>query len=486
MGRRRLRPGVDLDDKEKTLEPEKPAYSNPLARSATTHHLLNDKSSALGSSTSSGSSSTSKKERTPYRLHRNYSDRTTSGSTYKYRPELSVLHGNTSSTKPKTNYYDPTLTSSALTSSRHKDSLYDPYSSRMPNRYDYTANDYKHDYKSDYKPDYKSNYKNDYKNDYKSDYKNDYKSDYLNDYKSDYLVPSSSRNFARGKENTYKSKYDPSALYAELTSNDRPQPENRERDRKRTQKAYRRTATAHDTRHPTTFRDYNDDTLTASTSGLSSNDLPSSGVSSTSSSVNPSRYAQRRSLGGLQRSQTQKFFDSEDDSAYRSLNDYDANNNHVDYDDDMKTEAMKEREARRKEIQGLIMKYAQIDDVYNRATEKDAVNSNAGSSNVNSGILDYKPTNDVASRNHNALGLGLDLGPTPRTTATTNKQSLLPLAKTQSVASMSMARSRIPNPYSSLVRKKLNFMFLVVFVFSLFFRFHIHVQTRIILLKSYA
>lgn len=323
LGRRRrnkeAKPETVDEDRDKTLEPEKPlaSLSNPLARSATT--IL----------TSGGST---KKERTPYRLHRNYSDRkpTASGlSTAAYtssrsRPELSLLHSSTSAAIPKSNHYDTDA-----------DALYsDPYAgaygysgaynSRLPvstaSRYDY-------------------------------------------DHLGLSNGPSTSRYYDgrdRDKENTYKSKYDPSRLYAELNNNKNDNEAdatafNRgdERDRsKRFQKAYRRTATAHDTRPSasSTYRAYGDD-----------------------AGPMTSRYAPRKSLGsGYQRSQTQKFFDSEKSSALRSLND--ANNNYVDDDggvDEIKTEAMREREARRKEIQGLIAKYAQIDDVYHRAIDNE-------------------------------------------------------------------------------------------------------------------
>lgn len=414
LGRRRRKdaqPEQTVDDRDKTLEPEKASLglSNPLARSATT--IL----------------SSTKKERTPYRTHRNYSDRkpTASGigsSAYtstKSRPELSLLHSSASSAAiPKSSYYETPVS----------DSLYDPYggaygyssayNSRLPTS---TANRY-------------------------------------NDY--DHLGTSNGRGTygyydGRDKENTFKSKYEPSRLYAELNNNGGDTTFSRGGDRerpKRFQKAYRRTATAHDTRPTaTSYLDYDDDV-----------------VATTASST--SRYAPRKSLGAYQRSQTQQFFDSEKSSVLRSLHN-DVNNNNVDAygggggggGDDIKTEAMKEREARRKEIQGLIAKYAQIDDVYNRAIDTEPTNNN--NNNHNSEIIAATPAKtahnssrsrlfeceatDIENSVNGALGLGLSA----YGTAHQPHSSFVPLAKTQSVATMSSVyRTRIPKTFSTFVR----------------------------------
>lgn len=408
LGRRRrkdVQPETTADDRDKTIEPERPVtgFATPLTRSATT--IL----SSTGSAT--------KKERTPYRLHRNYSDRkpTTSGaatSAYassKSRPELSLLHSSTNAAIPKSSYYDKPAS----------DSLYDPYggaygyssaySSRLPASSTSRHNDYDHLGLSNGPGTY------------------------------GYYE-------GRDKENTFKSKYEPSRLYAELNSNgvDTTFTRGDDRDRsKRFQKAYRRTATAHDNRPmASSFRDYDDD------------DAPAT-----------SRYAPRKSLSAYQRSQTQKFFDSEKSSVLRSLHN-DANNNNVDAygaGDEFKTEATKEREARRKEIQGLIAKYAQIDDVYNRAIDNEPANDSAAmpvTSAASSGstvghnsrgrLFESKAT-DIDNSVNGALGLGLSAY------GTTHQphSSFLPLSKTQSVATMSSVnRSRIPKTFSTFVRRR--------------------------------
>lgn len=399
LGRRRRKetqPETTADDRDKTLEPEKPTsgFSNPLARSATT--ILSSTSSA-------------KKERTPYRLHRNYSDRkpTTSGvaaSAYassKSRPELSLLHSSTSAAIPKSSYYETPAS----------ESLYDPYGG---------AYGYSSAYTSRLPTSTASRY-------------NDYDHYGLSNGPGTYGYYEGRD---RDKENTFKSKYEPSRLYAELNNNAAESTFSRgdDRDRsKRYQKAYRRTATAHDSRPMvSSYRDYEDET-------------PST-----------SRYAPRKSLGGYQRSQTQKFFDSEKTSVLRSLHN-DANNNNVDgygADDEIKTEAMKEREARRKEIQGLIAKYAQIDDVYNRAIDNEPTNNNnhdaAITSTVHTGrsrLFESKAT-DIDNNMNGALGLGLSAYGTHQP-----HSSFLPLSKTQSVATMSSVnRSRIPKTFSTFVR----------------------------------
>lgn len=398
------------DDRDKTLEPDKPVtgFSSPLARSATT--IL---------------SSTTKKERTPYRLHRNYSDRkpTTGGvasSAYassKSRPELSLLHSSTSAAIPKSSYYETPAS----------ESLYDPYGG---------AYGYSSAYSSRLPASTASRRYNDY----------------------DHLGLSNGPGTygyyeGRDKENTFKSKYEPSRLYAELNNNtgDTTFSRGDDRDRsKRFQKAYRRTATAaHDSRPmaSSSYRgDYDDDVASSS-----------------------SRYGPRKSLGGgYQRSQTQKFFDSEKSSVLRSLHN-DANNNNVDgygVADEMKTEAMKEREARRKEIQGLIAKYAQIDDVYNRAIDNEPMTNHhndsggaivaatpiAASSTAHTSrarLFESKAT-DIDNSVNGALGLGLSAYGTPHQP----HSSFLPLSKTQSVATMSSVnRSRIPKTFSTFVRE---------------------------------
>lgn len=414
LGRRRrkdVQPETTADDRDKTIEPERPVtgFATPLTRSATT--IL------------SSTVSTTKKERTPYRLHRNYSDRkpTTSGTataaytSNKSRPELSLLHSSTSAAIPKSSYYDTPASESLYDQYGGAYGYSSAYSSRLPASTTSRHNDYDHLGLSNGPGTY------------------------------GYYE-------GRDKENTFKSKYEPSRLYAELNNNGVDTTFNRgdDRDRsKRFQKAYRRTATAHDTRPmASTFRDYDDDIASAT-----------------------SRYAPRKSLSGYQRSQTQKFFDSEKSSVLRSLHN-DANNNNVDgygASDDIKTEAMREREARRKEIQGLIAKYAQIDDVYHRAIDNEPANNNidsagaatsAASSTVvhnSRGRLFESKATDIENSVNGALGLGLSAYGTPHQLHQPHQphSSFLPLSKTQSVATMSSVnRSRIPKTFSTFVRRR--------------------------------
>lgn len=447
LGRRRRKEQQqrEQEDRDKTLEPDKAGFATPLARSATT--ILSPSSSGGSSASSTGPP---KKERTPYRLHRNYSDRkpttsslasaggsassssSSSSSGYKSRPDLSLLqHSATSSSiaVPKSSYYESPIM-------RHKDSLYDAYSSRVPASSRY--NDYDHYPLS-------------------SSGGSTSSSGHTHGYYE-----------GRDKENTFKSKYDPGRLYAELTNEKFAG----DRNISRYPKSYRRTAT-------TNFSNYDDDLhhnlTTPSTAGSYS------GRNVTSSS----RYAPRKSTG-YQRSQTQKFFDSENSSVLRSLND--ANNNTIDLyggngfadEDAIKSEAVKEREARRKEIQGLIAKYAQIDDVYHRAIDNEApaqstaplsqaahrtsitADYNDPNNNHLSSVLFHGKTADLLASQNEAAAAALGLSyPYAQTSS---KTSFLPLSKTQSVSSMSsMNRSRIPKTYTSFVRARK-----VLFLFSVF------------------
>lgn len=377
LGRRRRKEHQETEDRDKTLEPDKIPLT-PLQRSATT---------ILGAS-----GSVVKKESTPYRLNRNYTDKNQALSTRNYKPrsDLNVLqHSATSALAiPKTNYYD----TQAL---RHKDSVYDIYGTRLLN----------------------SNRYNDY--------------DHLN------LNTKATYYEGREKENTFKSKYEPSRLYAELNNNETF---NRDRNIPKYQKGYRRNAT-------TNLSNYNDDFLNTPSTSTSSGYIDQGMISS-------SHYCPDRKLG-YHRSQTQKFFDSEKSSVLRSLYDDKANEN-----DSIKSEAVKEREARRKEIQGLIAKYAQIDDVFLRATDNDTVFDDKGNSrksfnnehNIppNGSALDGRTTD--LSNDSVATSLGLSLGPYSYAQPS-NKSSFLPLSKTQSVSSMSSVnRIRIPKTLSTFVR----------------------------------
>lgn len=393
LGRRRRKEQQEQDDRDKTLEPDKMSFA-PLARSATT--IL---------------SSTSKKESTPYRLNRNYSDRkptissTSAASTYKPRTDFNLLQHSTSSATaiPKSSYYESPIM-------RHKDTVYDIYGTRIPNtsRYDYDSN--------------------------------------LN------TSTGGSYGYYEGrdkdKENTFKSKYEPSRLYAELNNNE---PFSRDRNVPRYQRGYRKTATT----HLTNFDDDLD--IPSTSSGCSERNMNST-----------SRYAPRKSLGGYQRSQTQKFFDSEKSSVLRTLTD----SNKID-DEPIRSEAIREREARRKEIQGLIAKYAQIDDVYLRAIDNDVASNDVRNSIIttndyndlnstirsNGNVLDSRPTDLYSSSAAAAAALGL--GPSYPYAQTPVKSSFLALSKTQSVSSMSSAnRTRIPKTLSTFVRWNMKRMFI--------------------------
>lgn len=239
----------------------------------------------------------------------------------------------------------------------------------------------------------------------------------------------------RDKENTFKSKYEPSRLYAELNNNEIF---SRDRNIPRFQKDYRRTAT-------TNFNNYSDSFL----------DTPSTSTGYRGRNmISANRYAPDKSVD-CHRSQTKKFFDSEKSSVLRNLND----------EEPIKSEAVKEREARRKEIQGLIAKYAQIDDIFLRAIDSDnaTTNTNNGRSSINNdcnilniarptgSILD-DTTSDSLLNNNIAAAAGYGPYPYPQTS---RKTSYLPLSKTQSVSSMSsVSRTRIPKTLSTFVRER--------------------------------
>lgn len=414
LGRRRKKEQQEQEDRDKTLEPDKTSTFNPLMKSATT---------IMGA--------ISKKERTPYRLNRNYSDRrpiastsSTTTTNYKPRTDLSSTQHNASSSAaviPKSSYYEsPSL--------RHKDSYYDVYNSRLPT----------------------------------SSRHNDY--DHLG------LNTSSGSSYGyyegRDKENTYKSKYEPSRLYAE--SNNSSDTFSRDRNALHYPKSYRRTAT-------TNYKNYHDDLL----------DTPSTSSAYSSRNISSaSRYAPRKSIG-YHRSQTQKFFDSEKSSVHRSVND--RNNNAYDaiaaYDDEtIKSEAIKEREARRKEIQSLIAKYAQIDDVYLRAIDTEPTNNNNNSNNNNdtdtarnSIFTDYNDTNNNnlstssildggkstmdlmgnGATSNSGVAAAANLGLSHQYARTPSNTSFYPLSKIQSASAISSVnRSRIPKTFSSFVRNQ--------------------------------
>lgn len=150
------------------------------------------------------------------------------------------------------------------------------------------------------------------------------------------------------KENVFKSKYDPDLLYSELNSDSSSKPT------RRPIKAYRKSDNTSDRRHTTNFR----------LCPIDFEETPSTSSSTSSSRLNSTRptYTQRKSLG-YQRSQTQQFFDAE-------------NNN---FTEETRDRRLTERETKRKEIQDLIMKYAQADDNYPKTDEqKSNFNNNNG------------------------------------------------------------------------------------------------------------
>lgn len=356
LGRVASRRRQEEDDREKTLEPDRP-YMNPVTRSATTV-LMGDKAYQAY-----------QKERTPYKLSaRNrskYADTTaatgSSLSAYKPSSELSLLNENANRNRSRQTEYDPI---------RRKDTLYDAYT-KNANRYQNNNGAIDHSQRS--------------------------------------------RGIGRenaiaiaGKEPFFKSKYDPDILYAEINNNsvnDGPASPSslKDRERKRQIRSYKRTCTANDRRHTTAYKD-----------------LANDEEKSTSS-----RYSQRKS-SGYQRSQTQKFFDSED-QATSNRSDRTEMSSLTEV-----TPILSEREARRKEIQGLIMKYAQLDDVHSTKANEDQVNNNSGG--MYGGPL-LQPSASSA-----ALSVGQQ-----------QPLNLLPLSKTQSVAAISAVRSRIPKTLSTFV-----------------------------------
>lgn len=340
------------DDREKTLEPERP-YVNPISRSATTV-MLGDKALAAYH----------QKERTPYKLGRNRNKYDVESS-FKPRSELSLLQDNVRY-KPKSEY-DPI---------RRKDTLYDAYTRN--GRYNSNLNGNNLNHRSRPGMDY----------------------GYYD---------------GGGKENTFKSKYDPDTMYSEINNNYLDHFNGsaaiKDRERKRAIRSYKRTDTSNDRRHTTHLKDFDDDI-----------DIPSTSTS---------RFTNRKSY---QRSQTQKFFDSENLFASNNNSNHHLDNGAIaDTGSVVPNEAMTEREARRKEIQSLIMKYAQLDDVYNKASDDQANNNNNNVKKIDS----------------------IGLMPSTSSLAVPQKMSgggFVPLSKTQTVASMSSLRSRIPKALSTFVR----------------------------------
>lgn len=371
------------DEREKTLEPERPPYLNPVTRSATAV-LMGDKAYQ-----------SYQKERTPYKLGSSHSRTKIMDAT---ASELSLL---SESNRHKSRDDEPI---------RHKDTLYEAYnksavrfnghgtaktsSSAVRNGVSCGA-DHGHRSRGIGRECY-----------------------------HDGGEPSAT---TAGKENLFKSKYDPDILYAEINNNNEP----KNTERKAAIRSYKRTLTANDRRHTTAYKDLQDD-------------APSSSASS--------RYQLRKSY---QRSQTQKFFDAEDaaassSSSYKPSLSRTASSVYVD-----KPAVLSEREASRKEIQGLIMKYAQLDDVYSKVN----------------GELDYNNNNNGTGNGGAMYGGALQMSATSSAIAFGQPQrqpnQLMPLSKTQSVASMSV-RSRIPKTLSTFVRRSIISTYLSIVIAFLF------------------
>lgn len=366
LGRVARRRKEQEEDREKTLEPQRP-YMNPVTRSATT--VLCEKAYQ-----------SYQKERTPYKLHKNRNKYLDDGLVFKPRSELSLLQENnrySNSKKSKYLEYDPI---------RRKDTLYDAYSrqdaSGGTNRY--------------------GNNSNNYRNDYASAKTRGCDIDYGHYYGS-------------GKENSYKSRYDPDMLYAEINNNNTLSNGNLDsandldRDRQRQTKSYKRTGTSTDRRHTTNFKELKSD-----------------------AQVSTNRYATRKSSDyqrDAQRSQTQKFFDSETMASAKNLV------AKIAEEPTIAGEVLTEREARRKEIQSLIMKYAQLDDCYNKATEDLANNNNTVSVKEH---VHQPPPAPLQQPPQIAMSIA------PINIGMASAGGFLPLCKTQSVSAMTSLRSRIP------------------------------------------
>ncbi|XP_031639688.1 probable serine/threonine-protein kinase clkA isoform X3 [Contarinia nasturtii] len=363
LGRRRHKELSEKEDRDKTLEPDKISFT-PLSRSATT--ILS-------------SGAVAKKESTPYRLLRNYSDRkpTLTGlsmSNYGPRSDFNISQQKAPFSVTKSNYLEsPPM--------RHKDSVYDLNGKRVS-----TSSRY-------------NNYDN--------------------------LSLNTKTGFFEGrdKENIFKSKYEPSRLYAELNNNEIF---SRDRNIPRYHKEYRRTATTNN---------YTDKFL----------DTPSTSSGYRDLHISSRGYNPEQNLD-YQRSNTQKFFDLESKSSIRNLND----------DETVKSEAVKEREARRKEIQGLIAKYAQIDDVFLRAIDNNIAPSDTirTRNSINNSRLNSMRTNDGTTSDLLNYSNVADKGVSQYPHMQDKQTTFMPLSKTQSVSSMSSTnRSRIPKTLSTFALK---------------------------------
>lgn len=332
FARRRNRNEIDHD---KTLEPDEDTRQiNPLSKSATTSVLKK---------TTHNVNDSRKKERTPYRLTKNkafkYFDSADSGYTSssnsnKTRSELTLLNEDYNSPRSRNhrNNYDPILSASTSNvasgsnnSNRYKDSIYDALSGPSTSRYNANNNDYL------YRP-----------------------RNVLDYYSSAYD--------RSGKENTFKSRYDPDLLYTDL-NNDAL---NANSSRRRQLKSYRRNGENNDNnRHQTNYRMLDYDL-----------DEPSSYVPGGGAYSRPARRN-----AALQRSQTQNVdtnvhqFDDDD----RSSADIAAIVLALKEDNESAAKAFADRHAKRKErkeIKNIILKYAEQEDPEETTTTTNTDNNN--------------------------------------------------------------------------------------------------------------
>lgn len=266
-----------LDDHEKTLEPENSRMANPLMKSATTANI---------SKTSFGSSlSTSQKERTPFRLERNKHKYSNSNLNSDNFDSISNGSGISSSSASTSKMKRSDLLASAGSSN---DISYNKLKSHDSGYYD-------------------GNY-------FKTKY-----DDLLSDVSSNRHTP---------KKTT--------AYTGSSTS--------------RQLRPYKRTDSSSGDKHRTAINLYE----------MLENEEKSNGTSSGSSSSYRRQYSQRKSTGKGLRTTYNDNLSTTDDSS-------------DDFSDFEKTE----RENRRKEIQSLIQKYAQLDDFYGKPRDE---NNNSTSS----------------------------------------------------------------------------------------------------------
>lgn len=366
--------------REKTLEPERP-YLNPVTRSATT--MLN------------GDPSTPyKKERTPYKLTRHRhkydaTDRVTRDLTtaLNSRELQQPHHRANASTATSTSTTTPALSAAAAYDPiRRKDTLYDAYGASRTDRTQRHNTDY-----------------------------------YLRSRAEKENVQQQPHHHYHHQQQHYHD-VDGNNNLGGAAADDGMS--DRERERKRAIRSYKRTCTANDRRHTTVYKDL--DAINA-LAPAAADDRPS---------TSSARFLARQSTAAqaYQRSRTQQFFDAENQlSGAVSSRDED-------------NPVLSEREARRKEIQGLIAKYAQLDDaVQKRSTAA------AAAAIERTPVASYGGVTAKSNGMYGAGGGGLGAaGMSPAMSVQPRAHELLALSKTQSMANMmpslggSGRSSRIP------------------------------------------